>query len=413
MIHTIVHFCTPRRMFNIQRLCISVPVLYVIFLDSLLVAQLESRSVTGSIPNALTSASGSVPSSLTSSSNGLDSRASGLNSRYLNPLSSSVVTSGATSSSSNNNGIQQQQLSVANNLQAASNSNQQLQQQNNNNVESNLQRLSINATPMLSTTYSYNGNIGQYVPSDISASSVLFKPNNNNNLNLNMPYGQYNQLRPISTVASLVSTPNSNQFTYIGQNAGLNNQWPNSNNLFSGSSNHYNNLMRNNHRNNQNSNLFSRPNPYHHSMMNQLSHMNNLMRPPINSVNNHLITDTGTGVDDYYQQLDQSQYSISSNNQQQSSFNNLDGNYANNVAQIDPFIGSSASNLVPSIQMPSPGFSGYSDNYKGNDQCISADNRHGTCYPASECMKRGGTPMGKCGGLNDHTSSGSVCCSCK
>ena len=45
----------------------------------------------------------------------------------------------------------------------------------------------------------------------------------------------------------------------------------------------------------------------------------------------------------------------------------------------------------------------------GNGSCSSADGRKGSCYEATECVSRGGTPMGSC----NPTDSGSVCCICK
>lgn len=44
-----------------------------------------------------------------------------------------------------------------------------------------------------------------------------------------------------------------------------------------------------------------------------------------------------------------------------------------------------------------------------NGSCSSADGRKGSCYEATECVSRGGTPMGSC----NPSDSGSVCCICK
>lgn len=41
--------------------------------------------------------------------------------------------------------------------------------------------------------------------------------------------------------------------------------------------------------------------------------------------------------------------------------------------------------------------------------CTAPDDRKGTCYDASECLQRGGTPMGKCDTFNAK-SNGAVCC---
>lgn len=45
------------------------------------------------------------------------------------------------------------------------------------------------------------------------------------------------------------------------------------------------------------------------------------------------------------------------------------------------------------------------------DVCTAPDGRKGTCYDASECVQRGGMPMGRCDAGTDSTkSSGAVCC---
>lgn len=51
-----------------------------------------------------------------------------------------------------------------------------------------------------------------------------------------------------------------------------------------------------------------------------------------------------------------------------------------------------------------------------SDVCTAPDGRYGTCYDASECVNRGGMPMGRCSsngyGSNGAVakSAGSVCC---
>ncbi|XP_054154110.1 uncharacterized protein LOC128952702 [Oppia nitens] len=46
-----------------------------------------------------------------------------------------------------------------------------------------------------------------------------------------------------------------------------------------------------------------------------------------------------------------------------------------------------------------------------DNTCTAPDSRKGTCYEASECVKRGGMPMGRCGADNAGSQApGSVCC---
>lgn len=52
--------------------------------------------------------------------------------------------------------------------------------------------------------------------------------------------------------------------------------------------------------------------------------------------------------------------------------------------------------------------------WREKDACQAPDGRHGSCYDANECVKRGGTPMGTCGGPAAKSLSGSgVCCLCE
>lgn len=110
-----------------------------------------------------------------------------------------------------------------------------------------------------------------------------------------------------------------------------------------------------------------------------------------------------------YHVMDRSKYSPT---------NSLSPNYDTSVlkrdspqmrlAKIDPSppFGESDSDSLPSRQYKSRNVD-YQDpgTMNVNEICVAPDSRKGVCYDASNCMERGGIPMGHCG-----QGKGLVCC---
>ena len=71
------------------------------------------------------------------------------------------------------------------------------------------------------------------------------------------------------------------------------------------------------------------------------------------------------------------------------SSNNNNNNNMGDQQQQQQFVGALS---------PTSNFGGLPHDFQRPDaQCVAADGRHGTCYQAGECIRRGGTPMGRCG----------------
>lgn len=129
--------------------------------------------------------------------------------------------------------------------------------------------------------------------------------------------------------------------------------------------------------------------------------------------NNDLLSGTFGPLENPYGPLNGYQLPYGSNQQRLIDYSQTQSQVSAQPSSLSPvtILPSSTTSFNTAFSGPPQG-SGTNNDYK-SDQCVAADNRHGTCYQASECIKRGGTPMGKCGSsMNSNEISGSsyVCC---
>lgn len=282
-------------------------------------------------------------------------------------------------------------------------------------------------TPIMSTTFTFNPITGQFVPSDLSTGTIVTGPP------LQQPgatYGQqplagflgqpfggsqalpfpFNQYAHQLQRQGYQQQPVSSQFGNFGGQFGVNplTQVANQQRQVSQFSRRQGNAspqrFSNNNYNQQQQNIEDDSGFFQQQVPNSGGLLSGITSDNINN-NNNFGPDYGILPSNSY--LTANQHHLSNQQQQQQAY------------QDHPISSQSSSAtrvILPTSTTFNTAFSGPPPSgleYK-NDQCVAADNRHGTCYQASECIKKGGTPMGKCGAsssVNDFSGSTSyVCC---
>lgn len=413
---------------------------------SLVVRQVNGNVVTAQLQNT------SLPA--------LSERANGVNSRYLSAASTAslaaatvAAANGGQSSSSQQDSsrnqflLHQQQVSASGNGNQQANSQQtavgqQVQQQ----APASPQPATISSgtgqvaqfnspqgaqvalgssTPIMSSTYTYNPLTGQFVPTDLSTGQVQSAANLQSSIaQLPNQLGQFQAQQPFFVAqqnqfasqpprfSSYNSQPAFNNFANInGPYAPYNQQ--RGQQQFNRRTGYQPQATRLNPLSVQSVNHHHQQQPAVDDDMSGFFQQQQ-MDLGGNFVNNLDGGLTTSGVYGAFLQPSNSYLIANANNLQSSGQQQHQHQHQTyNGNNEHPLPTSQSSVIIPSAgatfgSAPAPP----SDGAK-SDQCVAADNRHGTCYQASECIKRGGTPMGKCGSSNavaEFSGSSYVCC---